>query len=300
MEPNDRTFTITLSGWLADAGPLEIGVIFPVVSEFRAALREMIQHLWGVESDTGRAGRPLDALRAASALKLVAVDRGSYVMTLEIAEPDAAHSSPFMPYEWTAVDTMPDTPLTALNALLAGATTDLDGLPDKVSGHLYKMQSRLPDGVDAIRVSDSAAIATFTIERRRRRRRQTRRSETTQYGRLQEVDWARRSAELHSLSGVTRLSFPENLADDMLAAARRYVAITGDGVIATSGQATHINVTAVAPLEDGLNASGRPTDAELSRAANSDPFDFEHPDWVQDDVLRTWVDNLLHRKDKAL
>ena len=297
MEPNERTFTITLSGWLADAGPLEIGVVFPVVSEFRAALREMIRHLWGVESG---AGRPSDALRAASALKLVSVDRGSYAMTIEIAEPWAAHNSPFTPYEWTAVGTMPDAPLTALNALFAGATTDLDGLPEKVSGHLYKMQSRLPDGIDAVKVSDSASKAAFTIERRQRRRRQARRSQTTQYGRLQEVDWARRSSELHSLSGVIRLSFPENLADDMLAAARRYVAITGAGVTAAGGQADHINVTAVAPLDDGRNASGRPTDEELSRAANSDPFDFEHPDWVQDDVLRTWVDNLLNRKDKAL
>ena len=141
MEPNERTFTITLSGWLADAGPLETDVIFPVVSEFRAALREMIRHLWGVESGAGRAGRPSYALRAASALKLVSVDRGSYAMTIEIAEPWAAHNSPFTPYEWTAGGTMPDAPLTALNALLAGATTDLDGLPEKVSGHLYKMQS---------------------------------------------------------------------------------------------------------------------------------------------------------------
>lgn len=297
MEPNDRTFTITLSGWLADAGPLEIGVVFPVVSEFHAALREMIRHLWGVESDAGRSGRPSDALRAASALKLVSVDRGSYTMTIEIAEPEAAHSNPFIPYEWNAASTITDAPQAALNALLTGAATDLDALPEKVSRHLYKMQSRLPEGVDAISVSDNAALTVFTIKRRQRRRhRQARRSQTTQYGRLQEIDWARHSAELHSLSGVTRLSFPESLADDMLAAARKYVAITGTGVSATDGQAAQINVTAVASLDAGLDASGRPTDADLSRAANSDPFDFEHPDWIQDDVLHAWVDNLLNRK----
>ena len=299
MERNDRTFTITLSGRLADAGPLDIGVIFPVVSDFRAALREMIRHLWGADSDDGRPGRPSDALRAASALKLVSVDHGSYAMTIEIAEPWAAPSSPFTRHDWSA-ETVPDAPLAALNALLTGAAADIDGLPEKVSGHLQKMQSRLPEGIEAIRVSDNAAMAAFTIERRRRRRRQGRRSQITQYGRLQEIDWARRSAELHSLSGVTRLSFPESLAEDMFTAARKYVAITGVGVTATNGQAVHIVVGSVAPLEQELNASGMPTDEELSRVANSDPFDFEHPDWVRDEVLHAWVENILNRKDKDL
>ena len=295
MERNDRTFTITLSGWLADAGPLDIGVIFPVVSDFHAALREMIRHLWGVDADTGR---PSDALRAASALKLVSVDRGSYAMTIEIAEPWAAPSGPFTRHGRPA-ETMPDAPLAGLNALLTGAAADMDGLPAKVSGHLQKMQSRLPEGIDAIRVSDNAARVAFTIERRRRRR-QGRRGQITLYGRLQEVNWARRSAELHSLSGVTGLSFPESLADAMLAAARKYVAITGAGVAATDGQAARIDVASVTPLGQGLNASGMPTDAELSRAANSDPFDFEHPDWVRDEVLHTWVENILNRKDRDL
>lgn len=295
MERNDRTFTITLSGRLADDGPLDIGVIFPVVWDFHAALREMIRHLWGVDADTGRPGRPSDALRAASALKLVSVDRGSYAMTIEIAEPWAAPSGPFMPHD-RLVDTMPDAPLAGLNALLTGAAADIDGLPAKVSGHLQKMQSRLPEGIDAIRVSDNAARVAFTLERRR----QGRRGQITLYGRLQEVNWARRSAELHSLSGVTRLSFPESLADAMLAAARKYVAITGVGVAATDGQAARIDVASVTPLEQGLNASGMPTDEELSRAANSDPFDFEHPNWVRDEVLHTWVENILNRKDRDL
>ena len=299
MERNDRTFTITLSGWLADAGPLDIGVIFPVVSDFRAALREMIRHLWGVDSDAGRPGRPSDALRAASALKLVSVDHGSYAMTIEIAELEVEDARLFTRRDWPN-EAMPDIPLAGLNALLTGAAADLDALPEKVARHLYKMQSHLPEGVDAVRVSDHAEMAAFTIERRRRRRRQAQRSQTTQYGRLQEVDWARRSAELHSLPGVTKLSFPERLADAMLAAARKYVAITGAGVIAANGQTTHINVTSVAPLDQGLNASGMPTDEELSRAANSDPFDFEHPDWKQDEVLRTWVENILNRKDRVL
>ena len=295
MEQNDRTFTITLSGWLADAGPLDIGVIFPVVSDFHAALREMIRHLWGVDADTGRPGRLSDALRAASALKLVSVDRGSYAMTIEIAEPWAVPSNPFTRHDRPA-ETMPDAPLAGLNALLTGAAADIDGLPEKVSGHLQKMQSRLPEGIDAIRVSDNATRVAFTLERRR----QGRRGQITLYGRLQEVNWARRSAELHSLSGVTKLSFPESLADAMLAAARKYVAITGAGVAATDGQAARIDVASVTPLEQGLNASGMPTDAELSRAANFDPFDFEHPNWVRDEVLHTWVENILNRKDRDL
>lgn len=299
MERNDRTFTITLSGRLADAGPLDIDVIFPVVSDFRAALREMIRHLWGVDADAGRPGRPSDALRAASALKLVSVDHGSYAMTIEIADARAASGGPFTRQDWPAGAT-PDAPLAALNALLTGAATDPDELPDKVSGHLYKMQSRLPEGIDAVRVSDNAAMAAFTIERRPRRRRQTPRRQITQYGRLQAIDRIRRSAELHSLSGVTRLNFPESLDDAMLAAARKYVAVTGSGVAEANGPAAHIKVASVTPLDQGLNASGMPTDAELSRAANSSPFDFEHPDWVQDEVLHNWVENILNRKDRDL
>ena len=300
MAQDDRTFTITLSGWLADSGPLEIGVIFPVVSDFRAALREMIRHLWGGGSEAGRGGRPSDALRAASALKLVSVDHGSYAITIEIAEPWAVRSGSFSQYYWSD-EIMLDVPLAALNALLDGAATGVDELPEKVSKHLYKMQSRLPEGIDAIRVSDNAAMTAFTIERRqRRRRRQSQRTQITQYGRLQEIDWARRSAELHSLFGVTRLYFPESLADDMLAADRKYVEITGEGIIAATGQTTSITVTSVVPLDNGLNVSGVPTDDELSHAASFDPFDFEHPDWKQDEVLHTWVENILNRKDRDL
>ena len=297
MAQDDRTFTITLSGWLADSGPLEIGVIFPVVSDFRAALREMIRHLWG---DGAGDGRPSDALQAASALKLVSVDRGSYAMTIEIAEPWVARDTGLMPYD-RSEGTMPDVPLAALNELLDGAATDMDRLPGKVSGHLHKMQSRLPEGIEAIKVSDSASMTAFTIERRRRRRRrQGQRSQIVQYGRLQAIDWARRSAELYPLFGVIRLHFPESLADDILAAARKYVEITGEGVITASGYITRITVTSVVPLDTEMNVSGMPTDAELSRAANSDPFDFEHPDWIQDDVLHMWVENILNRKDRDL
>ena len=62
MAQDDRTFTITLSGRLADSGPLEIGVIFPVVSDFRAALREMIRHLCGGGSGAGQDGLPIGCL----------------------------------------------------------------------------------------------------------------------------------------------------------------------------------------------------------------------------------------------
>lgn len=296
MERNDRTFTITLSGWLADAGPLDIGVIFPVVSDFHAALREMIRHLWGVDADTGRPGRLSDALRAASALKLVSIDHGSYAMTIEIAEPWAAPSNPFTRRDRPA-ETIPDAPLAGLNALLTGAAADIDGLPAKVSGHLQKMQSRLPEGIDAIRVSDNAARVAFTIERRRHRRRQGRRGQITLYGRLQEIDWARRSAELHSHFGVIKINFREDLSESMRDAARKFVEITGTGTIGSDGLITSIAMSGISQLGESPYHVDIPTAVHPQRAGQFNPMAFEHPDRPDDEMLDAWVDTILGEKD---
>ena len=122
----------------------------------------------------------------------------------------------------------------------------------------------------------------------------------TERGRLLEVNWANLSAELHTPLGIVRLEFAEELAETMRAAARRNVAITGVRRITPDGfvRATAIESVQVlerSPFPYDLDAM---TDVKLTRSQQSDPFDFEHPDWPHDDVLDQWVENILNRKYK--
>lgn len=279
MERNDRSVTISLLGPLADAGPLDIAIIFPIVTAFRDALREMIRYQWGDESS---GGRPTNDLRAASALKLVAIKTGSYEMTAEIAILDSARRSS-------------DAPLVGLNALLTGAASGT--MPEAVSKQLRKMESCLPDGIDTATITGGPSAVKFMLHRQNHGVPQRQRKrETAQYGRLMEIDWARRTAELHSPFGVTRLVFPERLQETMQNAARKYVEIIGSGILTPDGWATSIDVDDVAPLDDGIGHTSSPTAEELSSPGEFDPFDFDHPDWIQDDALDTWVENILNGK----
>ena len=285
MDKNDRRVTITLSGRLADTGPLDIAVIFPVVTAFRDALREMIRYQWGRESSAGRT--PV-ALRAASALKLASIGSGSYAITTEIAEPIASKGSS-------------DVPLAGLDALLTGAAFDIDELPKSVSAHLYKIQSLLPEGINTATIVGGTLLTEFTLRRQPRSNTvRARRVQTIQYGRLQEVDWARLKAQLHSPLGIINLDFTSELADAMREAARKYVEIAGVGRITADGSVRTIKVDTVLELDNGLRSSGMPSEEELIRAAEFDPFDFEHPDWVHDEVLDTWVENILNGEYKDL
>ena len=122
----------------------------------------------------------------------------------------------------------------------------------------------------------------------------------TERGRLLEVNWANLSAELHTPMGIVRLEFAEDLAETMRAAARQHVAIIGVRRVTPDGfvRATAVESVQVlegSPIPFDFDAM---TDVKLTRAQQSDPFDFEHPDWPHDDVLDRWVENILNRKYK--
>ena len=120
----------------------------------------------------------------------------------------------------------------------------------------------------------------------------------TERGRLLEVNWANLSAELHTPLGIIRLEFAEELAETMRAAARQHVAITGVRRTTPDGFVRATAVEDVQLLERSPLPFDTLDDVKLIRSQQSDPFDFEHPDWPHDDVLDQWVENILNRKYK--
>ena len=119
----------------------------------------------------------------------------------------------------------------------------------------------------------------------------------TERGRLLEVNWADLSAQLHSPLGILRLEFTEDLAETMRAAARRYVAVTGVRRVTPDGYVRATAVEAVQVLEESTDAfGGLARDVKLRRSTQFNPLEFDHPDFPHDDVLDTWVDNILNRK----
>ena len=85
----------------------------------------------------------------------------------------------------------------------------------------------------------------------------------------------------------------------MRVAARQYVAVTGVRRVTPDGFVRATAVEAVQVLEESPDALDALADVKLHRAAQFDPFDFEHPDWPHDEVLDAWVENILNRKYKG-
>ena len=146
---DNRAVTITFAGPAADAGPLDVAVVFPAITAFGDALRLMIRHQHALL--TGHRP-PYPALLSASALRLAAIDAGSRSVMLEIAGP-------------VALGELGDAPRDGLTALLSNAVADTGSLPREVAFPLRQIAEGLPDGIDAVAIAGPAGMPTLKLTR---------------------------------------------------------------------------------------------------------------------------------------
>lgn len=104
-----------------------------------------------------------------------------------------------------------------------------------------------------------------------------RKAPRTAHGRILEVDWKDGTAELHTPTGVIRMEFAEDRAEDLRRFATRYVEVKGVADLTEHGD---IRALAVETIESALDDDSfwHPRSlAELIRAQGIRPYTFPEP-----------------------
>ena len=185
------------------------------------AVRRMVNHLSGNKS---RRGRPSEAVRQQSGLRIVGISSGSVVAELELAAPDHVHHSDNYGQQ-------------AIAHILNWEGEDDDSLPKDVANELKAIGINVSDDVDTVRLGNPRNSRSVSINRKskppRRRRRTSETIEAILYGSLKEINWANRTAQLHRYGEArhVKLRFSTGLDDAMREHATEYVKIKGRGKI---------------------------------------------------------------------
>ena len=200
------------------------------------AMRLMVEHLGDRER---RPGRPPQWVREQSGLRFVRTHPGSLVADLELEPPPSGQAY------------LDDFGARALAAIQAWDGTEDSTLPKAVTDRLYSAAFALPEDVQVWLGS--------TNDRRRveikRRPPQSRRPETEKallHGWLREVNWDRRTAQLHDYTGgYVRLRFDGALDDKMLRLATQYVEVQGVGRFDKDDEWTSVHVEQLSETRSG-------------------------------------------------
>lgn len=208
--------TITFEGaGIEDAGlPLES--FLTALGGLQDAMRLLVVHLGGGEM--GKPGPPPKWAREQSALRLVAIHKGS--MITELA-PKAAEAGP----------DGQNLGIQAMRALRRQNANGQPALPEQVLNKLGEMSSRLPAGTK-VWLGDMARPRQMEIQPPSRPAKSPLESEhMLLWGWLKEVNWDKSTAQLHEYHGADyiRLRFDKRLKDQMIRLATKHVEVRGNG-----------------------------------------------------------------------
>ena len=218
--------------------------IVTALAGIQDAVRLIVQHLGDREKGPGQ---PPKWIRDQSTLRLVEMRPGSFIADLVVEAPPDGQSY------------FDDFGNRAIEALQEWDGTQASTLPKDVEDTLHSTAAKLSDGVRlwfgsrdnprSVEIQRSPAAARTT----------TGVTEALLHGWLYEVNWDKRTAQLHSYSGeYVQLRFAEDFHEDMLQLATRHVEVRGRGRFNDNGKWTTVEV-------QQLNAA---------RSWN-DPFDVE-------------------------
>ena len=218
--------------------------IVTALAGIQDAVRLIVQHLGDREKGPGQ---PPKWIRDQSTLRLVEVRPGSFIADLEVEAPLDGQSY------------LDDFGNRAIEALQEWDGTQASTLPKDVEDTLHSTAAKLSDGV---RLWFGSRDNPRSVEIQRRpaaARTTTGVTEALLHGWLYEVNWDKRTAQLHNYSGeYVQLRFAEDFHEDMLQLATRHVEVRGRGRFNDNGKWTTVEV-------QQLNAA---------RSWN-DPFDVE-------------------------
>ncbi len=231
-----KQLTITLDGPGIGEFTVAVDDLTAVLTGVQDALRLMVGHLGGRQS--GR-GRPPDWVREQSALRLTAIDQGSFAATLSLQRRD------------TRTDTVDYGPQ-ALGTLLNWDGCEDSGLPRAVTDRLYGISSALSIGA---RLWLGSVGNRRKVEIRRVQRAGISHSEPERallHGWLKEVNWDKGIAQLHDVTGsYTRLAFESELSLDMQRLATQFVEVRGSGRFNTDDDWARVQVDSISGTPSG-------------------------------------------------
>ena len=227
---NDQLL-VTLDGpGIGESGvPLE--TFTAVLGRIQSAMRVMVGHLGGREPSPGQ---PPSWMRDQSRMRLTATRSGSFVAQLTL-EPSRDGQSDLFGYGPRA-----------LGAILGWDGMEDSTLPPIVVDELQQAASSLPpdmqlwlgDGDDSRKVEVGRTVQGDKLTPRA--------DAALLEGWLKEVNWDRRTAQLHQFGGeYVRLRFDAELDDEMLRLATRHIEVRGRGRFNRNDEWTVVDVEQV-------------------------------------------------------
>ena len=227
---NDQLL-VTLDGpGIGESGvPLE--TFTAVLGRIQSAMRLMVGHLGGRQPSPGQ---PPSWMRDQSRMRLTATRSGSFVAQLTL-EPSRDGQSDMFGYGPRA-----------LGAILGWDGMEDSTLPPMVVDELQHAASSLPPDVQ-LWLGDSDDSRKVEVGRTVRVDKLTPRPDAALLeGWLKEVNWDRRTAQLHQFGGeYVRLRFDAELDDEMLRLATRYIEVRGRGRFNRNDEWTTVDVERV-------------------------------------------------------
>ena len=223
---------VTFEGPGVDSG-VPLDDLQKTLQHVQRALRLMVGHFAGIEH---KRGRPSKMFRQQSMLRLRATSPGSLVAELVLSPSDNSRTS------------QQNYGQRALNKILNWQAED-ESFPETVANELRAISSALSSDVSAVRLGDPHTGRSIEFRRTFRR---TKRDQTVSdrvdgaliHGWLNEVNWNKRTAQLHrSVGNYVQLRFDAAHDEDILRLATQYVEVRGQGKFTNDGDwhTVHVN-----------------------------------------------------------
>ena len=203
------------------------------LNHVQTAVRRMIQHLRGEESS-----RLLKSAKQMGSLRIVGISPGSVVAELELPTPQHGQFGSEKHGQQ------------AIHKILSWEGEDDDSLPKDVAEELQAIGINVSGDVDTVRLGDPDRRRSVTIPRKPkpiRRRHTSQTVEAILYGSLNEVDWSKRTAQLHRYGEAkhVKLRFDDDISYELRRFATQFVKIRGVGKINKQDKWTYVQVTEI-------------------------------------------------------
>ena len=221
--------------WVTFEGPgiaehgVPVTALVATLDGVQDATRLMVEHLGGRQRGPGQ---PVKWVRDQSRLRLATTHPGSFVAAL-VLEPPPEDSQRYLE----------NFGLQAIEALKTWDGSEGSTLPRPVTDSLYSISRALPDDMQ-LWMGDADVPRKVEIKRLGHIARATPEAEEALLeGWIKEVNWDRRTAQLHDYAGgYVRLRFDAALDEEMLRLARQYVEVRGRGGFNAKDEWTSVEV----------------------------------------------------------
>ena len=235
---------ITLEGSRVSKDGVPVASFLVALGGVQGAVRLMVEHLGG---RAPKPGRPPKWARDQSSLRLAATRRGSFVAELTLEAPPDRQSS---------IDNYGPP---AIDALLRWDGSEDSTLPKAVTDKLYEIPHSLPDD---LRVWLGTVDYPLRVEVRRTEHHVRPKAETETallQGWLKEVNWSRRTAQLHRYhDSYVQLRFGPALDEAMSRYATQFVEVRGRGQFSDNNEWVSVQVEQV----DGMRSRNESFDLD--------------------------------------